>query len=244
MKTNLKTSFFRIQFVFWLIMTVVFLFIPGCTFSEANQTVETPEPSGKIVLQWVSQDYRMNKKLVFVDGNGQNILYIADFNGSPVLSPDGNQIAVRCPARYDLSYQAYISKSICLLDIREGDESFRKFSEDLYNTLQNTPRLTLPEQCWQYQYSYMDDLSRYEGVLSITWAPQADALAVVCGDRLSSEVCFLSLWKEKPGAGIRLQQKVCLGLPGHQLMKINLWFPGHGRKNQKYFLWKGTLKNI
>ena len=207
MKTTLKNIFIRIPFVFWLSLITIFLFFPGCTSSKANQISENSEPSGKIVFQWV-KDYRMNKMLHFVDGNGQNILYIADFNGSPAFSPDGNQIAVRCPSRYDLSLQAYISTEICLLDINEENDSYNKFSEYLSQTIQNTPKLTLPELCWDYEYSHKDELSRYEGVLSMTWSPQADTLAVVCGDRVNSEVCFLPLegeswcWDQASALGV------------------------------------------
>ena len=135
-----------------------------------------------------------------MDGNGQNVQYIGDFSGSPVISPDGKRIAVGCASDYHLGERDFRIPEICLLDIEIGAEDTLKilgedYSEDFMmdffeDVPQSFPRLFLPEQCLEY---FVSNTPGDEGVVSMTWSPEADTLAVVCRDDMGSEVCILPI---------------------------------------------------
>ena len=185
---------------------------------EKNGEISDSFMNGKIVFQWVSryhaQDY-YTKRLLLIDE--ENIIhFLGDFTGSPAISPDGNSLAIGCPPS-DIGSDV---TEICILNIEARMDKMRQIPPEDYDFADSTnndlslldesitKRLILPEQCWQYQYDYIE--SRHEGILSLSWSPGADRLALVCGDEYdSSEVCILSLdgksrcWDETAAKGIK-----------------------------------------
>ena len=150
--------------------------------------------NGKIVFQWISRNNTYGgynvKKLMLIDGDNNRIRYIGHFSGTPAISPDGNSVAIGCPLP---ALESDITE-ICILDIDLIADSMHQYPEKNYRypyTEVIIGRLTLPEQCWQYQYDYRE--SRYEGILSLAWSPGGDRLAMVCGDLWTTEVCILPL---------------------------------------------------
>ena len=193
-----------------LVMIALIPIISGCTFSNLQSSKSDSTPSGKIIFQWV-KDYTSSgliRELILMDGNGQNIHHIGIFTGSPAFSPDGNRIAIGCPTE-QLSDQnsAAISTEICILEIEMSLDDVLEFPEETNDPpYEVTDRLSLPEQCWGQNDSWGYNLNK--GILSITWSPQADRLAIVCEDITTSDVCILSMsgearcWGQAAAEGI------------------------------------------
>ena len=149
--------------------------------------------NGKIVFQWVSRRRSQSdtsKKLLLIDRN-HVFHYLGDFAGSPAVSPDGNKLGIGCPNLYP---ETEVTE-ICILDIGTITNNISQYPDD-YSYLSNdamTERLTLPEKCWPYQYDHQEYFTSYTGILSLSWSPEADRLALVCGDHQTTEVCILSM---------------------------------------------------
>ena len=189
----------------WIIV-VAAVIASGCASSEPEEENSTLFENGKIVFQWVGQvgNYPYSKRLILMDGNGNYIRFLGYYTGSPAISPDGNRVAIGCNAGA-LEPDRDVTE-ICILDIETIQGELRQFPDELYARPEIKSKLPLPEQCWEYQYHQTE--TRYAGVLSIDWSPEADKLVVVCGDRRTSEVCILPLdgeaycWDESAAEGV------------------------------------------
>ena len=194
---DLKKPFLRIFLALGVVtIAAALLFLPGCRFPDTQSAENDPPSSGKIVFQWVKgySSSGLTRDLILMDGNGQNIHYIGAFTGSPAFSPAGNRIAIGCPAEQlpDQDFAA-IGTEICILDIEMSLDDVLEFPEETDDPpYEIAARLSLPEQCWG-QYAGRWHSSFNKGVVSISWSPQADRLAVVCGDLNTSKVCILSM---------------------------------------------------
>ena len=151
---------------------------------------------GKIIFQWVSNQWHTAhyEKELMVVGDNNLIRYIGYFAGSPAISPDGNSLAVGMISKTNNDQR--IVNEIYILDLDLVVDGLLQYPEIEYSPTSSKvliKELTLPDQCLQYQYDFNEFSSRYEGILSLSWSPGADRLAVVCGDPDSTEVCILSL---------------------------------------------------
>jgi Tol biopolymer transport system component len=174
-------------FILYLV-AILFLMIAGvCLWNNFHTKV----PRGEIVLRVKNQETTTTSDIIVMDGNGNNIHWVGTYEGSPTWSPDGKFIAIGCKDK------------ICILDFST--------LPDRRNNLGNQNRL--PENAYQIQASQLciTDIdygggTPYSGILSMSWSPDGESLAVVCGGVMPesfNSVCILSLngktscWDEK-----------------------------------------------
>lgn len=172
--------------------SIAFLLLPliitgSILFYVLQNGSSRSEPAGSILLRWQHREPPYTFDLIILDGNGNNIQWVGRFTGSPAWSPDGNTVAVGCSP-----YEEENVLEICLLDINMLSDIHdfpRGYTEQpiTYATIE------LPEQCQEYQY---DPDYFYEGLLSLSWSPDGERLAIVCGSIYTDrqrDVCILSL---------------------------------------------------
>lgn len=149
---------------------------------------------GNIVFREKHPLFDDQSVILVTDVDGNSIRMVGRFGGSPTWSPDGRFIAVGC------------EKDICVLDFST--------LPDMHNYpfrggLKYAYRLPAPKPC-EEKVNYGHG-GFYAGILSISWSPSGERLAVVCGSEEPEavrSVCILSLngqlecWDESIGKDI------------------------------------------
>ena len=126
-----------------------------------------------------------------MDGNGNNIQWIGNYVGSPTWSQDGKSIAVGC------------DQGLCIIDYADINDT-KNYLDPNSRVQKNASVFQIPDQC-QSKIEYGKG-QFYSGILSVSWSPDGNRIALVCGDqdeRGSRSVCILSFdntidcWKDE-----------------------------------------------
>jgi Tol biopolymer transport system component len=159
-------------------LSALFLLIIGVEYR--NYTISNI-PHGQIVLRIKSQNANFGSDIIVMDGSGNNIRWVGNYEGSPTWSPDGRFIAVGC------------DNSVCILDVATIPDRRNKLGNQ--NLLPDVAyKIPTPQLC-NSMAAYGEGKS-YSGILSMSWSPDGENLAVVCGDETPEQsrlVCILSL---------------------------------------------------
>ncbi len=167
-----KKSIILISFIGIFILVISGIYFWTCSHSDI--------PRGNIVLRTKSPISPYSSILV-MDGNGNYIRWVGYFEGSPTWSPNGRFIAVGC------------ENKICILDFSTMPDKrnylgWQRSEPDIAYRLQSS------ELC-KSNSNYGDGVP-YSGILSMSWSPDGQRLAVVCGGEEPASmrsVCVLSL---------------------------------------------------
>jgi WD40 repeat protein len=138
-------------------------------------------PQGRIIYRRISADFDEYEYFI-MDGDGNQLQYLGTYLGTPTWSPDGKFIALSC--KNDVN-------KICIIDattipnLRKKSTGFRPTKPKNYKELE------LPKECEGL-------VSPEYGLESISWSPDGERLAIVCGKKDLERP-----WTESP-------RKVCI----------------------------------
>lgn len=135
------------------------------TFIENNKP-----PQGLIIYRRhnpIGVDDSLLYEYLIMDGDGNHIQVLGHYWGSPTWSPDGKYLAVSCT--YDVL-------KICILDAMTipNRKSFPYPTWPFRIALEIFKKIDLPVDCQEL-------VSPKYGIESISWSPNGQKLAVVCG---------------------------------------------------------------
>lgn len=158
----------------WMMIVLALFVLSGLAIYyviDLHRANKTPAaPSGIILGQYVT-DYRSSKKdLLLVDTDG-HVRWLARITGTSSWSMDGTKIAAGCEDD---------ENALCIFDTATIPD-YSKFPPSASpEIMQIEKKINLPERCHAIMTTL--DTYSYDRILSITWAPSGEQLAVVCGD--------------------------------------------------------------
>ncbi len=168
METRLSQSSSRWIIEIIMVVTIVFLTV---VLLNSDNKIEK-EPQGWIIYKamlWNSsfKPYPRDYEYYLMDGSGNRIQWLWEYRGTPAWSPDGRYIAVSCEEDV---YQLCIIKVDSIPDLRTWPvQDPPQRLEPLYWSI------GLPSACEGL-------VSQERGLESISWSPEGERIAVVCGD--------------------------------------------------------------
>ena len=145
---------------------------------------------------------------VMINSETKRIQYIGYLNGVPSVSPDGNKLVANCNTSNEMLCIVDISKFYDNIFEKKEEYIFEDDSFEIINSRVNFPteavlikKIEVPEQCKEL-------ISEDYGLESISWNPDGNKLAIVCGINATNtwvnyqkstnrRICFIDLKTEK-----------------------------------------------
>ena len=142
-----------------------------------------------ILFQRIISDETRESELFLTDRNGENIQWLHHLiSGPAVWSNDGDFIAAECFDKFEGS------KFICILDSKTIPDFKHLVAVDASYSPSTSVKIEYPEVC----KTLSPDIDSYGGIISLSWSPNDDKLAIVCegfnpqGNH-DKEVCIVNI---------------------------------------------------
>jgi dipeptidyl aminopeptidase/acylaminoacyl peptidase len=177
---------------FIMLLIFVLVDISVRSFLFQNENTSNNISSGRLLLRL--DRFNEPSDLVLFNADGSKMVNLRSYFGSPAWSRDGHLVAVEC------RNQADSHPYLCILDMDYLEAHFDDLPSNKPIT-KEIARLPLPGDC---DIVDKENTREYSGVLSVSWSPNNDEMAIVCRkmatvdsiNSIKSVVCIISFDKD------------------------------------------------